>query len=838
MASSSDEGEIIENDSGDLKATSLPKKFEGNGVDRQDRTRDRYSASKSPEYDPHAASSRNNNHSYSSSSRRSRSPRGFKRSRDDREYAGGGPGGRQDTRRFRVHYEDGQRDDYRRTRVSYEDLDRPVSRGSNHSYDGRDRERSRDRDRDRYRERERDRGHERDRYPDKRARNRTRSPYRPPRGDRGRDDRHARDGGRDRLSDSFRGLKYDDHRDRDARNGDSKPNGVAVGKDSRASNSDAKPVKNSAEDRNSFAGPSQNQQAPQAEPEPDFEEPMVIDEEAEIERRRRRRDELLAKSSSATPLLVHALHAADKSAVSSPARQSTPAGDVDTPVSGKQLVTHLSASTKGLEIGSPAQDGSSPGAIDVLNEKDLMNTHGVGKAIEEDGPSAADYDPTVDMKEDGIRDELRHGNVGMHGEALDPQPEAISQEQPEEAPAKKPSGDEDDDDFDMFAEEFDDEKYTAPKPAKVAVVDESKASPALAQPNGAFLEGDDKDGYYKIRIGEILNGRYQVQSTLGKGMFSGVARAVDITNKKLVAIKIMRNNDALRKGGFTEIAILQKLNDADPENRKHIVKFERHFDHKGHLCMAFENLSLNLREVLRKFGNNVGINLGATRAYAHQIFIGLAHMRKCSIVHADLKPDNILVNESRNVLKICDLGTGIDKSDAATAHNEITPYLVSRFYRAPEVILGIPYDYAIDMWSIGCTLYELYTGKILFAGDSNNQMLKAIMEIRGKITPKLYKRGQLAPMHFDEQGNFVSMERDKVLGKTTARVLPVVKPTRDLRTRLFAASAGMSDTETRELNHFVDLLEHCLTLNPEKRIKPADALKHPFFTSRGAPLKR
>lgn len=125
----------------------------------------------------------------------------------------------------------------------------------------------------------------------------------------------------------------------------------------------------------------------------------------------------------------------------------------------------------------------------------------------------------------------------------------------------------------------------------------------------------------------------------------------------------------------------------------------------------------------------------------------------------------IQVNETRNVLKICDLGTAIDRSDAATSLNEMTPYLVSRYYRAPEIILGIPYDYAIDMWSIGCTLYELYTGKILFAGDSNNQMLKAIMEIRGKFSAKLYRRGQLSHHHFDEMGNFISVERDKALGK-------------------------------------------------------------------------
>ena len=130
------------------------------------------------------------------------------------------------------------------------------------------------------------------------------------------------------------------------------------------------------------------------------------------------------------------------------------------------------------------------------------------------------------------------------------------------------------------------------------------------------------------------------------------------------------------------------------------------------------------------------------------------------------------VSENRNVLKICDLGTAIDRSDAATAHTEITPYLVSRFYRAPEIILGMPYDYGVDMWSIGCTLYELYTGKILFTGDSNNQMLKAIMEIRGRVTPKLYKRGQLSGVHFDDMGQFVSVERDKVLGKVRLSIFP------------------------------------------------------------------
>lgn len=316
-------------------------------------------------------------------------------------------------------------------------------------------------------------------------------------------------------------------------------------------------------------------------------------------------------------------------------------------MSGKWLsTTSMRQSTDGTGMESPAgrvNASLSPESLDIAKDGDLINVHGEAKADEEDGPSAADYDPTNDMREDERRDKMHHGNVGLHGEDRHG---PLADSRDEDEPLKTTEADkaDDDDDFDMFAEDFDEEKLAVPRPVPKAKAPTEDPIALQGGKGGGILEDDDKDGYYKIRPSEILNGRYQIQSSLGKGMFSGVARATDITSKKLVAIKIMRNNDALKKGGFTEIAILQKLNSADPENKKHIVKFERAFEHKGHLCMAFENLSLNLREVLKKFGNNVGINLVATKAYAYQIFLSLAHMRKCSIIHADLKPDNILVS--------------------------------------------------------------------------------------------------------------------------------------------------------------------------------------------------
>ncbi|KAH7173819.1 kinase-like domain-containing protein [Fusarium flagelliforme] len=815
MTSSSDEGEIVENCAEDLKATSL-QHTGGSSVDRQDRHKDRHST---PDHD---TASR-----YSNNSRRSISPRGYKRPHDDRgrdrDYYNSRS--RDQDRSFRHNYEDARRDDHRKPRGPYDD--QPASRASNYSHGGRDRSR----DRDSYR------NGDRDRYSNKRPRNRSRSPQNSRRADRGKLDRFVKES-HDRRNGGPSELKYDDN----SRDGGSMSKRTTVGEASRAQGYNAKPDQGLTNGR----GPSKTsqhqptaQQEPERksepEPEPDYEEPEPIDEEAEIERRRKRREEILAKSSSATPLLLHAVGAA-----ATKARADSPASTVpDTPVRMQSDID--SPRTPRSDIVSPRSPashvGMSPGGINLLDDNELMNSHAKVQEHDEDGPSAADYDPTGDMKEDERRDELRHGHVVLHGE----QHPIATEQQPQEEVAEKPAekaGDDEDDDFDMFADDFDEEKYATKPVEPVAPIEGDGKAPDMPAIKGGILEGDDKDGYYKIRIGEVLNGRYQIQAALGRGMFSGVARAIDITTKQIVAIKMMRNNDALRKGGYTEIAILEKLNEADPEGRKHIIKFEHSFDYKGHLCMVFENLSMNLREVLKKFGNNVGINLGATRAYAYQIFVALAHMRKCSIIHADLKPDNILVNETRNVLKICDLGTAIDKTDAASAHMDVTPYLVSRFYRAPEIILGIPYDYSVDMWSIGCTLYEMYTGKILFAGDSNNQMLKAIMEIRGRFTPKLFKRGQLAPMHFDDRGQFISVERDKVLDKTTVKTMAVVKPTRDLRTRLMAASTGMNDAETKDLNHFIDLLEHCLTLNPDKRIKPADALRHPFFMSKAGPIRR
>ncbi|KAF8891124.1 kinase-like domain-containing protein [Gymnopilus junonius] len=356
------------------------------------------------------------------------------------------------------------------------------------------------------------------------------------------------------------------------------------------------------------------------------------------------------------------------------------------------------------------------------------------------------------------------------------------------------------------------------------------AAPALIATT-TLDTASDPEGYYNVILGEQLDGgRYQVFSSLGKGMFANVVRARVLQGEsgdvgREVAIKIVRCQESMYRAGLKEVQILNKLKQADPDDKKHVVRLERTFEHRGHLCIVFESMSMNLREVVKRFGKDVGLNIRAVRAYAHQLFLALSLLRKLNIMHADIKPDNILVNEQKTVLKLCDLGSASDASE-----NDITPYLVSRFYRAPEIIMGVPYDPSLDIWSIGCTLYELYTGKILFPGRSNNQMLLLMMELKGRFNSKMIKKAKFGDFYFDEMGGFESVEKDRITGNDVVRKVHVSKPSRDLRARLMPpSSAKMSDDEMKILTSFIDLLDRCLALDPSRRITPREALAHPFI---------
>lgn len=342
---------------------------------------------------------------------------------------------------------------------------------------------------------------------------------------------------------------------------------------------------------------------------------------------------------------------------------------------------------------------------------------------------------------------------------------------------------------------------------------------------------DDVEGYYIFQVGEVLDGRYRISAAHGKGVFSTVLRATDMEAETAgrsgteVAVKVIRSNDVMLKAGRQERDILQRLAKYDPENAKFCIRMTDSFEYRNHLCLVFEPMALNLREVLKKYGRGIGISVKAVQVYSTQFFVALQHLKFCDVIHADIKPDNILANDERNptVVKICDFGSAMTRGE-----NELTPYLASRFYRAPEIILGCRYDIPLDMWSVGCCLFELYTGKILFPGRTNNEMLKLMMDYKGPFPKKLLKKGIFSSRHFEENGAFNLLDEDKVSGQQMRKVVHVIKATKNLTKELQGSTLQPDPSTKRKVKQLGDLLEKIFVLDPDKRITVEEALAHPF----------
>ncbi len=136
-------------------------------------------------------------------------------------------------------------------------------------------------------------------------------------------------------------------------------------------------------------------------------------------------------------------------------------------------------------------------------------------------------------------------------------------------------------------------------------------------------------------------------------------------------------------------------------------------------------MSLNLYDFLKK-NKFRGFSLNVIRKFAIQALYALKFLSQHRIIHCDLKPENILLKHpNKTGIKLIDFGSSCFENE------KLYTYIQSRFYRAPEIILGLNYSTQIDMWSFGCLLYELYTGQPIFPGESEHDQLLCMMEVLG-----------------------------------------------------------------------------------------------------------
>jgi len=335
---------------------------------------------------------------------------------------------------------------------------------------------------------------------------------------------------------------------------------------------------------------------------------------------------------------------------------------------------------------------------------------------------------------------------------------------------------------------------------------------------------DDEQGSYIHIPHDHIAYRYEILKVIGKGSFGQVLKVYDHKTHQHVALKMVRNEKRFHRQAQEEIRILEHLRKQDKDNSCNIIHMLDNFTFRSHTCITFELLSINLYELIKK-NKFQGFSLQLVRKFAHSLLQCLDTLYRNKIIHCDMKPENVLLKQQgRSGIKVIDFGS------SCYEHLRVYTYIQSRFYRAPEVILGAKYGMPIDMWSLGCILCELLTGYPLLPGEDEGDQLSCIIELLGMPPQKLLDQSKRAKNFISSKGYpryctaTTLPDGTTVLnGGRSRRGKPRGPPgSRELQTAL----KGCDDPL------FLDFIRRCLEWDPAARMTPNAALRHAWLRRR------
>lgn len=365
--------------------------------------------------------------------------------------------------------------------------------------------------------------------------------------------------------------------------------------------------------------------------------------------------------------------------------------------------------------------------------------------------------------------------------------------------------------------------------------------------DGADNEDYDYILYVNDWLGTEEGHKYLILDILGQGTFGQVVKCQNMKTHEIVAVKVVKNKPAYFNQSMMEVTILEMLNKTcDPNDEHHILRLRDSFIHRNHLCLVFELLSSNLYELIKQ-NQFQGLSTQLVKVFMGQLLDALTVLKEARLIHCDLKPENILLKSLQSPgIKVIDFGS------ACHERQTVYTYIQSRFYRSPEVLLGLSYTAAIDMWSLGCIAVELFLGLPLFPGTSEYNQLTRIIEMLGMPPNSMLNIGKQTSQFFDsyEVWNNETHQNEKQY-----RLKSIEQYSREHNSneqpgkQYFKANtlneiintAPMPPTKSsrsnhemeKELNHraaFIDFCRGLLDLNPITRWTPQQARFHPFIT--------
>mmetsp|Transcript_11589 Transcript_11589/g.23801 ORF Transcript_11589/g.23801 Transcript_11589/m.23801 type:complete len:905 (+) Transcript_11589:1-2715(+) len=363
-----------------------------------------------------------------------------------------------------------------------------------------------------------------------------------------------------------------------------------------------------------------------------------------------------------------------------------------------------------------------------------------------------------------------------------------------------------------------------------------------------------------LQPGAVFAGQYLVQNELGSAAFSTAYRCIDLHSSERdddgeeyheeVCLKVIKNTKDFFDQSLDEIKVLELLRRTGQCDQNCIVEMKAFFYHREHLVIVTELLRQNLYEFGKFIMENDEPPYFTRQRLCYitrQSLIALDFIHKLGFIHSDVKPENILLSSySKAKVKLIDFGSSCYLTDRQSS------YIQSRSYRAPEVVLGLPYDGKIDIWSLGCVVAEMYTGQVTFQNDSVVSMLSRIEAICGAFPRHLIANGRQSGQFFTASGLLYEKvdidddsrrrsihsddDDDETMSTNEEDCFNIFQP----KSTTLAARLGFvpdllekntSTLEEEECSMFVDFLRSLLTIDPDARPTAEEALQHPWILS-------
>ncbi|KAG7369817.1 serine/threonine kinase [Nitzschia inconspicua] len=365
-----------------------------------------------------------------------------------------------------------------------------------------------------------------------------------------------------------------------------------------------------------------------------------------------------------------------------------------------------------------------------------------------------------------------------------------------------------------------------------------------------------------LEPGNVVAGQYLVEGEIGSAAFSTAYRCVDLSSDgtdghEEVCLKVIKNTKDFFDQSLDEIKILELLRQTGKCDENYIIRMKTFFYYREHLIIVTELLRQNLFEFGKFIIDNEEepyFTIPRLAFITRQCLVALRFVHNLGLVHSDIKPENILLGSySRAKIKVIDFGSSCYLTDRQSS------YIQSRSYRAPEVVLGLPYSGKIDVWSLGCVVAEMYTGEVTFQNDSIVSMLSRIEAICGSFPRHMIAQGRQSGRFFTKSGLLyeVVVESDNESGNHTppgpnvdeseseadSQIhYDIFQPKNttlssrlgfdadlmdDYENNAYCCSGRLSEHELQQI--FTDFVARLLTIDPDSRPTADEALQHPWM---------